>query len=116
MPCKWQTFFWEETLRVAEGVFRRKKIARAINPNYIYYYNLLTHSALYGSDGEVAAFSTAVGYGSTLADKAIYNDGSGTMEVATCSNRGLCDESTGECACFAGYTAVDCSTQNSLSI
>merc|ERR1711871_703890 len=47
---------------------------------------------------------------------AIYNDGSGTMEAKVCSGRGLCDESTGECTCFAGYTDVDCSVQNALAI
>merc|ERR1711871_1037235 len=50
------------------------------------------------------------------APAAIYNDGSGTMEAKVCSGRGLCDESTGECTCFAGYTDVDCSVQNALAI
>ena len=73
-------------------------------------------SVTYGADGQTASFSVSTEFKSALAGKAIYNDGSGTMEVSTCSNRGLCDESTGECACFAGYTDVDCSHQNALSI
>jgi len=73
-------------------------------------------SVTYGTDGQTRSFSVSTAYSTTHATKAIYNDGSGTMEVSTCSNRGLCDESTGECACFAGYTDVDCSHQNALSI
>jgi len=50
------------------------------------------------------------------ADMRIYVDNSGTTEQASCSNRGLCDESTGECQCFNGYTDVDCSKQNALAL
>merc|ERR1711871_1850353 len=46
----------------------------------------------------------------------IFVDNSGTTEAASCSNRGLCDESTGECQCFNGYTDVDCSKQNALAL
>jgi len=70
-------------------------------------------SVAYQGDGDGTPAGAADGVG---AGRSIYNDGSGTMEVSTCSNRGLCDESTGECACFAGYTDVDCSHQNALSI
>jgi hypothetical protein len=75
-------------------------------------------SVTYGTDGQTRSFSVSTGFSAAHATvgRAIYNDGSGTMEVSTCSNRGLCDESTGECACFAGYTDVDCSHQNALSI
>ncbi|GMI14279.1 hypothetical protein TrVE_jg3786, partial [Triparma verrucosa] len=31
-------------------------------------------------------------------------------EYAECSNRGLCDHSTGQCTCVAGYTGVSCDT------
>ena len=40
----------------------------------------------------------------------------GTTENVECSNRGLCDYSTGICKCFAGFTTEDCSVQNSLSM
>merc|ERR1711912_26940 len=40
-----------------------------------------------------------------------YNDGAGTTEASECSGRGLCDDSSGECQCFKGYTGVDCSIQ-----
>jgi hypothetical protein len=39
----------------------------------------------------------------------------GTTENVECSNRGSCDYTTGECACFTGFSAKDCSVQNSLA-
>merc|ERR1711871_1564115 len=45
-----------------------------------------------------------------------YNDGAGTTEASECSGRGLCDDSSGECQCFKGYTGVDCSIQNALAV
>merc|ERR1711871_563266 len=60
-------------------------------------------------DGMVHQFTVTEAFSSAHSAQAVYNDGSGTMESKVCSGRGLCDESTGECACFAGYTDVDCS-------
>merc|ERR1712178_666686 len=48
-------------------------------------------------------------------DRFIYNDQRGTTENKECSGRGLCDETTGTCTCFKGYTDDDCSRQNSLA-
>jgi len=39
----------------------------------------------------------------------------GTTENVECSNRGICDYSSGTCACFTGFTGQDCSTQNALA-
>jgi len=39
----------------------------------------------------------------------------GNYEAVTCSNRGLCDFSSGLCKCFAGHTGVDCAVQSALS-
>jgi hypothetical protein len=36
--------------------------------------------------------------------------------TAPCSNRGICNEETGLCECFKGYTNDDCSAQNSLAL
>jgi len=45
----------------------------------------------------------------------VYNDQRGTTENKECSGRGLCDETSGLCQCFKGYTDDDCSRQNALS-
>jgi len=36
--------------------------------------------------------------------------------VTECSNRGICDSTSGTCKCFPGYTNDDCSIQNSISL
>ena len=35
---------------------------------------------------------------------------SGIYEYAMCSNRGLCDVSTGLCSCYGGFTGINCAT------
>jgi hypothetical protein len=36
--------------------------------------------------------------------------------VGECSNRGICDDTTGLCDCFAGYTGDNCGSMNSLAV
>lgn len=40
--------------------------------------------------------------------------GGGYNYVGQCSNRGLCDDTTGICNCFAGYTGDDCGKMETL--
>eukprot|EP00941_MAST-03F_sp_MAST-3F-sp1_P005430 g5430.t1 len=45
----------------------------------------------------------------------IVTDEDGEKENAICSNRGVCDYTTGLCKCFGGFTDFDCSVQNALA-
>jgi hypothetical protein len=64
----------------------------------------------------VASFTVDLAYHtSALANSRAYNDQRGTTEEVSCSKRGLCDESSGTCQCFKGYTDDDCSRQNALA-
>jgi len=39
----------------------------------------------------------------------------GVNDSPICSDRGLCDYSSGTCKCFKGYAGIDCSAQSALS-
>merc|ERR1711968_336402 len=65
-----------------------------------------THTAIGGAGENVKVYKAHLAY----------NDGAGTTEASECSGRGLCDDSSGECQCFKGYTGVDCSIQNALAV
>merc|ERR1712146_747622 len=93
----------------------------------IYYETANADSATPTQNGAIAKFTlneiVSVETGTTgamakVADsqlRAIYNDQRGTTENKECSGRGLCDETSGLCQCFKGYTDDDCSRQNALS-
>jgi hypothetical protein len=40
------------------------------------------------------------------------DDGESYRESATCSNRGICDQSTGRCNCFDGFFGLACDNVN----
>ena len=40
----------------------------------------------------------------------------GLNDFGYCSDRGVCDEDTGECKCFKGYAGQDCHEQHALSL
>lgn len=73
-------------------------------------------SLTFDTNGDVTGFVVTEAFNEDTSDMALFNDGAGTTEAVSCSRRGLCDETTGECQCFAGYTDVDCSVQNSLAL
>merc|ERR1712199_146111 len=93
----------------------------------IYYETANADSSTPTQNGAIAKFTlneiVSVETGTTgamakVADsqlRAIYNDQRGTTENKECSGRGLCDETSGLCQCFKGYTDDDCSRQNALS-
>merc|ERR1711907_631489 len=93
----------------------------------IYYETANADSATPTQNGAIAKFTlneiVSVELGETgnttkvdnSANRAIYNDQRGTTENKECSGRGLCDETSGLCQCFKGYTDDDCSRQNALS-
>merc|ERR550537_970473 len=81
------------TVTSSDGVY---KVSQITNP--------ITFDSAYGLPGQQASQVLTL----TKAHLA-YNDGAGTTEAKSCSGRGLCDDSSGECQCFKGYTGVDCS-------
>jgi len=46
----------------------------------------------------------------------IYVNNKGTTEKLECSRRGLCEDESGLCTCFTGYTGPSCGVQNALSV
>merc|ERR1712022_88372 len=89
------------TVTSSDGVYKVNSVAGSTTTFY----------SAYGLPGQQAAQV----YTLTKAHLA-YNDGAGTTEAKSCSGRGLCDDSSGECQCFKGYTGVDCSIQNALAV
>merc|ERR1712146_796577 len=81
-------------------------------------WNTRTVDSVTYASGEVSGFVVSEPYEkpSSASNLEVYNDGAGTTEAKVCSGRGLCDDSSGECQCFKGYSGVDCSRQNALAV
>ena len=58
----------------------------------------------------------SLGKSDSSADVTIQEKVKGTTENLPCSNRGICDYTTGMCQCFQGFTKNDCSKQNALAM
>jgi hypothetical protein len=101
----------------ANGDFCKVTGATVTSSDGVYKVNSVAGSTttFYSAYGEPINQATAQVYTLTKAHLA-YNDGAGTTEAKSCSGRGLCDDSSGECQCFKGYTGVDCSIQNALAV
>lgn len=58
----------------------------------------------------------SLGKSDSSADVTIQEKVKGMTENLPCSNRGICDYTTGMCQCFQGFTKNDCSKQNALAM
>jgi hypothetical protein len=80
-------------------------------------YLLEVDTLVHGTDGAqpVSGGTTAVcSVNEWTTNNNLYNEGL-TQENAVCSNRGLCDSSTGDCKCFSGYRGLACQEQEALT-
>lgn len=60
-------------------------------------------------------FTVSQPFSAGHANKDIFLYWKGSTGSATCSGRGICDEGTGDCQCFRGYTGQACEVQNALA-
>merc|ERR1712124_195179 len=60
-------------------------------------------------------FTVSQPFSGEHANKDIFLYWKGSTGSATCSGRGICDEGTGDCQCFRGYTGQACQVQNALA-
>jgi hypothetical protein len=70
------------------------------------------------ASGAIALYKTTYGaVGAPTLTQVTEGAGAATYQyVAQCSNRGLCDASSGVCKCFKGYSNDNCDKQNMLAL
>jgi len=80
-------------------------------------YETRTVDKIWGTALDVTMFSVVDPYTAmnNLQDSSAWVDESGSTEEIECSRRGLCEQESGECKCFSGYTSNNCGTQNALA-
>jgi len=79
----------------------------------------VTMMTVIGQDTEVNVVGDGIIHHSTHytePEVTISEKAKGTTDNYVCSNRGVCDYSTGTCKCFQGFTRQDCSLQNVLAM
>jgi hypothetical protein len=64
---------------------------------------------------EVTSYNQATGAATALTVTLSTTTTIGNTEAVECSNRGLCDYTSGACSCFSGYSGVACEHQNALA-
>jgi len=80
-------------------------------------YETRTVDKIWGTALDVTMFSVVDAYTNmaNLQNANAWVDESGSTEEIECSRRGLCEQESGECKCFSGYTSNNCGTQNALA-
>jgi len=73
--------------------------------------NIATHTV----EGSNNYFTVSQPFSAAHKNKDIFLYWKGSTGSATCSGRGICDEGTGDCQCFRGYTGQACQVQNALA-
>ena len=68
------------------------------------------------SEKVITGVTVSFGYSAPHDMKPVFVDTTGTTESTVCSGRGLCNENTGVCQCFRGYSWSDCSSQEVLQM